>query len=195
MEISNVSSGRLEKFAYRISIIGHPLVTISVFVLIYGYLFYDIKTTISAFLLIVLVVILPITINNYWQSKNGVITNFDVSDRKQRASLYPYLLLLMAIITGVMYFFDYPKSITEGVGYFFLMLLLMSLVNFKLKASLHAASSFFICMLILKVSWPAGIVAVLFSFMVAWSRLVLKRHTLSEIIAGSASGILFGLLG
>ncbi len=195
MESSNVPSGRLEKIAYRISIIGHPLVTISVFVLIYGYLFYDVKTTISAFLLIVFVVIMPITINNYWQAKKGLITNFDVSDRKQRATLYPYLLLLMAVMSGILYYYNYPESMRHGVLFFFFMLLVMSIINLKIKASLHAASSFYICMMIIKVNPIAGIVALPFSVVVAWSRLVLKRHTLPEIIAGSASGILFGLLG
>jgi membrane-associated phospholipid phosphatase len=101
----------------------------------------------------------------------------------------------MAVITGVLYYFKYPESITIGVSCFLLMILFMSVLNFKLKASLHAASSFFICMLILKVSPTVGVCALVFSLVVAWSRLVLKRHTLPEIIAGSASGILFGLLG
>lgn len=195
MERNSDKPSKLYKLAYSISVIGHPLITISVFVLIYGYLFYDVKTTLSIFLLILLVVILPIAINNYWQASKGMITNFDVSDRKQRSSLYPYLLLLMAVITGVLYYFKYPESITIGVSCFLLMILFMSVLNFKLKASLHAASSFFICMLILKVSPTVGVCALVFSLVVAWSRLVLKRHTLPEIIAGSASGILFGLLG
>lgn len=186
---------RREKIAYRISVIGHPLVTIALFILIYGTLFYDLKTTLSAFGLIMLIVIIPITVNNYWQAKKGRITNFDVSDRKQRAALYPYLLLLMAIMSGVMYYFEYPETITHGVFFFFLMLLLISVVNLKLKASLHAASSFFICMMIVKVNPLAGLMVLLFSFVVAWSRLVLKRHTLPEIIVGAACGILFGLLG
>ena len=93
---------RKEKVAYGISVIGHPLITISVFILVYGYLFYDVKTTLSAFALIFLIVIIPVSVNNYWQAKKGFITNFDVSDRKQRASLFPYLLVLVAIMWFVM---------------------------------------------------------------------------------------------
>ncbi len=186
---------RKEKVAYGISVIGHPLITISVFILVYGYLFYDVKTTLSAFALIFLIVIIPVSVNNYWQAKKGFITNFDVSDRKQRASLFPYLLVLVAIMWFVMYMYNFPYAITHGVLFFFLMLLVITVINLKLKASLHAASSMFICMMIVNINPFVGFAMLFFSLVVAWSRLVLKRHTLPEIIAGLAAGILFGWLG
>lgn len=186
---------KVETIAYWISFVGHPLFTISAFVLVYGFLFFDVKNAITSFLFILFAVIIPISVNNYWQSKKGMITNFDVSDRKQRASLYPYLLLLMAIVSGIMCKLNFPDKITLGVVYFFLMLVAITLINLRLKASLHAAGSFFICMMIFEINPVVGIAAILFSIIVSWSRIVLKMHTKSEVIAGVVLGIIFGLLG
>jgi membrane-associated phospholipid phosphatase len=38
----------------------------------------------------------------------------------------------------------------------------------------------------------AGVIAIVISLLVAISRLILKRHTLAEVIVGGCSGLLLG---
>lgn len=182
------------KIASWISIIGNPLVTVSLFIVFVSSVLFTPKEALWLSFLVIGCVALPVGVNNYLKTKKGHYTNFDLSDRQQRHDVYPRLIFLIALITAILFGTHAPISFCIGSLIFLGMMIGSYLVNFKLKASMHTSISFFLALSLLKLNIPAGILMLLFAALISYSRLVLKRHTLSEVIAGGLLGIVFGLL-
>jgi membrane-associated phospholipid phosphatase len=185
----------LLRSATVISSLGHPLLTGPLFLALVSFRLFDAYTAgwISGGLLGL--VIAPIALWNYRQTRSGAYSNFDVSERKQRLTFYPrligLLLLALAILTLA---FPASTSVRDGLGLLCLMLAVCFGLNFLLKVSLHAAISFFLASALcsLKLEWGVG--ALIASAFIAASRLVLRRHTLSELVAGAAIGLCAGTI-
>ena len=118
-------------------------------------------------------------------------TNWDVSDRKKR--FVP--LLCLSIFFGIQYFVIrsfgnaslsslYLMLFVWNIGFFF--------ITFKVKASGHLSSlTLAVCQTIAWFGFSYAPLILLLPLL-SWSRLFLKRHTVSEVIAGiSCSSILF----
>lgn len=183
-----------QRIARVFTVSGHPLVLGNLYVIIMaiGNLPSD-----SAWLLSLLVlglVTLPIVAHNLRKFKKGTYSNFDVSDQKQRKSFYPFAILLFLIFLSVLYFLDFPKPVKNNTFIFFVMLLVMALLNNKVKASLHASIAFFAGIGLFSISNMAGIFVLVLAAATTWSRLVLKRHTRSELLLGILTGLFFGII-
>ncbi|MBP9791557.1 MAG: phosphatase PAP2 family protein, partial [Bacteroidia bacterium] len=86
------------------------------------------------------------------------------------------------------------KTIRGNTVSAFLLLLTAQLMNFYIKSSMHTAFNLFLVFLILPMSSVFAILYLGFTFLIAWSRLVLKRHTLKEVVSGAIIGLVFGLI-
>lgn len=182
----------LYKASLAISTIGNPLITFSVFVL-----FITLKTMdgMSAALLSLLViggVTIPISINNYVKTKNGKYTNYDVSDREQRQGFYHFLLVLIGGVTGILYLTNQPAAFRHGSLVFFVMVIISYVINYRLKVSMHTSISVYLGITLLLVNFNAGLAMLVFAVLIGLSRLVLKRHSVAEVVAGLAVGFVFG---
>src|SRR3989344_958322 len=108
-------------------------------------------------------------------------TNWDVSDRVKRVRLLLLLLGFSAFIFLSVYVFHIP-ALSRFVFGLVLWLIGFFLITLKAKISGHMA----IATLAVGWFWPM----VFFLPFIGWSRLVLKRHTLVEVILGAVySGI------
>jgi membrane-associated phospholipid phosphatase len=94
----------------------------------------------------------------------------------------------------VFYLSGFPISVTLNTLNFLIMMLLMGLANLKIKASLHACIAFYISISFFSLSAFWGIPIFVLAIATAWSRLILGRHTVRELIVGSVIGLFFGLL-
>lgn len=182
----------LYKASLAISTIGNPLITFSVFVL-----FITLKTMdgVSATLLSLLViggVTIPISINNYVKTKNGKYTNYDVSDREQRQGFYHFLLILIGGVTGILYLTNQPAAFRHGSLVFFVMVMVSYIINYRLKVSMHTSISVYLGLTLLLINFSAGLAMLVFAVLIGLSRLVLKRHTVAEVVAGLVVGFIFG---
>lgn len=123
------------------------------------------------------------------------LTDFDISQREKRpifyttALLFAVLYFIAAILFKGLFF---PLSIVAlGI---ILGIVLFELMNFYIKASIHAAVSWgFVITCSILYGWVAFFLTIWIPFFVSWSRLVLKKHKKNEIIAGSVVGILVSL--
>jgi membrane-associated phospholipid phosphatase len=116
--------------------------------------------------------------------------NFDVSVRRDRGPMFRFAFLLVGLVALVLFLAGAPRSIVAGVGAVFALLLAATLCNRWLKVSFHAAFAAFTAVSLWNVSpWAAGLVLAL-AVAIGWSRVVLGRHTLPEVLAGAALGIL-----
>lgn len=125
--------------------------------------------------------------------KRGIFTNMDVSKREQRPLLFNVSILMTILYLGGLYLFDGPQIlviITVGV---MLGIVLISIINTRIKASMHVAT---ISALIFTTAIVFSGYYLLLLFLiplVAWARLKIKRHTLSETVVGGLLGVLLSL--
>lgn len=127
--------------------------------------------------------------------KKGFFTNIDVSVRKQRVILYPFAAAVMLIFVFVLLFFNGPKFLLVGLVAFIISLGILDVINRKIKASIHVAT---VSALAVGIVEMFGLVAipVLFAIpLVAWARVLEKKHTPKETIAGFLSGSILAIVG
>ena len=139
----------------------------------------------------VLIFAVPILGYIYYNVKKGKFTNMDVSNRKQRNSLYYYIiaLLLLFIVVNLIT----GKTIPAAFYYLTGLLCVMMLSNFWIKSSMHTALNFFVAALFYQLSPTLGFVWAGLTVIIAITRLILKRHTLSEVFSGAVIGIIFSI--
>lgn len=141
-----------EKRAKFISIVGHPLLTISLFVVYLTHKELPLAQAKWVSSIILVGVALPVIVRNLILLKKGKYTNFDVSDQKERRNFYPFALMLLVFISIVFYFLHQPKSLMESTLVFTMMVLAFLLCNFVLKASMHAGVNFYITIIMMHYS-------------------------------------------
>ncbi len=127
--------------------------------------------------------------------KKGFFSNFDVSKRKQRIYLFPFIILIGAVFFLSLLILNGPKVLLLAISYFIVALVIISLVNLKIKASIHVGS--ITAALISSIFFFGPIftpVLVLIPIM-AWARIIEKRHTLREAIVGFILGTILAFLG
>jgi len=90
---------------------------------------------------------------------------------------------------GSIYLFHGPMDLLAGGIYIIAGIVIFILVNRQIKASVHvgALSAFFVSMALLF----GGIfyLGLLFIPLISWSRVVLHRHTIPEVVVGASLGI------
>lgn len=130
----------------------------------------------------------------YTQVRRGNISDLDLSDRKQRIG--PMLLLLVINFLNLVIMW---VSAAPPVLIFFhetgvILLAIMLLITLWWKISGHATAAACFAALLVGSLGNAGMVAVLIPAIVSWSRVHLKRHNRSQVVAGMILGFGFGTL-
>jgi len=135
--------------------------------------------------LIFITMILPLGLLLLWAVKTKRVANWDISNRRERVRAFVVLAFFLCI--------DYVIMQTVGTPYmnqvfrFFLMLYFgFFLITLRWKLSGHMSTISLVALFF--TYWYGGIFFLLFTLipLVAWSRLILKRHTMGEIIGGTA---------
>lgn len=127
------------------------------------------------------------------RKSGGKITNLDVSDQKQRA-LNVYLPSIGLILLGAGYFYWTEQPYVWRTLYVALLLGTCFAINAFKKISLHTVVATYLSALLLTTQYWVGLVFFGIAFLIAWSRVVLGRHTRQEVLLGWVVGTLFGLL-
>jgi len=183
-----------QAIAKWISMCGHPLLTIPLFVIITMLATKDIGKASLVIFLIVGCIFVPLVAWLYIKSKNGTTTNFDVSDRKQRKSLFVFILPVLMLVTIILYRTEQSKTVCLSVFFGLVITFVSQLVNLRIKSSLHVSMTIYLAFLIMPLNYLMGIVVLLLSGLIGWSRIVLGRHTLKEVLWGGGIGLTIGLI-
>lgn len=187
---------RVDKLALAkgISILGHPLVLGNIYVIAMSFHKMDTEAATWVSALTFFLITLPIIAHNLYKMKVGKYENFDVSDQQQRKSFYPFALGLFTVLLILFLFLPVPSDVLVQTSVFFYMLVSMAVINLKVKASLHAAISFYIALSVFQVHLLLGAVLAIIALSISWSRLISQRHSIQELIIGCISGISFGII-
>lgn len=187
-----MASTQLRHIARFISIIGHPLLTISILVLYLSHKEMPKKEADLVSAIIVGGITIPIILHNLWKTQKGQYTNFDVSNRKQRKGFFLFSIVLLALVSLWCWRMGLSSKLVYSMWIFLSMVILFAIVNYKSKISMHAGVNFYIVAIMLHYNMILGLACLALAILVAASRLVLKRHTLLEVIVGACVGFVFG---
>lgn len=126
----------------------------------------------------------------YLGVRRGTLTDHHIGVREQRRTplLYGFFSLLAGLTVLVL--LGAPRPLVAMVVVMFAVLLVTTGINQVWKLSAHAAVSAGSAGVLITVFGPALLVVVPVVALVAWSRVRLRDHTTSQVLAGAAVGVL-----
>lgn len=189
MEIKNTNIITLSKI---ISNFFNPLVSLVIYFFYYSYKNYTWEQATAKFLPILLLLIIPVALWIYRNVKNGNYTNMDVSNRKQRHSLYIFIIIATVIFLGVDFYLH--KEMDWVIFMLCILLILMQISNFFIKSSMHTSLNIYVSALFFTIEPIMGIFWFLLSIVIGITRVILKRHTPAEVFSGGAIAIFVSLI-
>ncbi|MCY0978324.1 phosphatase PAP2 family protein [Chryseobacterium wangxinyae] len=166
----------------------NPLVSLVIYFIYFSIQNYTFKEAFTHFLPILLITILPVIIWIVWNVKTGRYTNMDVSNRVQRKTLY--IFIAVCIISYLT--FNYIKNgFIDFVMLFILVLLFaLQISNLYIKSSMHTAFNVFVAALFFAFDIEIGFAWLVIAVLVGVTRVILKRHTVKEVLTGAGIAIL-----
>lgn len=126
--------------------------------------------------------------------KMKFFNNIDVSNRKQRVILYPFATAVVITFALLIYILKGPQNLILGTILFIVALIILDIINRKIKASIHVASvsAFITGLTYLFGGWI--FLSILLIPLVAWARVIEKKHTPRETVVGACCGIILTIL-
>ena len=124
-----------------------------------------------------------------WSVRHRIFTDLDVSKREQRPLLFLVLAIVSLIYLISLYILKGPSVLYIGMLGVFTAIFTVSLVNTRIKASIHVATVTAV-ILTLGILYNLPAISITAIPIIAWARIKTKRHTMSEAVAGAALGSL-----
>lgn len=124
----------------------------------------------------------------YGVHKN-IFTDLDVSKRTQRPLLFGVSLVLCILYLAGLLFLNGPQILLVVVLGIIISIVLVSLINTRIKLSIHVATVSALLFALAIVYQGFYILSLFLIPVVAWARLKIKRHTLPETVVGGIFGI------
>ena len=185
-----------------VSVIFHPLL-IPVYGMIilfsapalFGYLPFEVKKVLI-FVVVINNIILPLSLFPFFRYKN-IISSWSVENRSER--IIPLLIttLLYAVTSFLIFRFPIPVFLKTFINAVFFISLVITIINFWWKISIHSAGSGVLTALVFILSFrmysPLGwyvISVIIISGMVLSSRLRLNIHNPRQVWIGYLAGFL-----
>ncbi|GGG63570.1 phosphatase PAP2 family protein [Epilithonimonas arachidiradicis] len=187
-----INSPFILKISKVISNFFNPLVSLVIYFFYYSYRNYTWEEASKKFVPILLLLIIPIAIWIYRNVKKGNYTNMDVSNRKQRHSLYVFIIVATIIFLAVDYFLH--REIDWTILMLCILLILMQISNFFIKSSMHTSLNIYVAALFSAINPMIGVFWFLLSVVIGITRVILKRHTPQEVISGAVIAIFVSLV-
>lgn len=188
MTATDSSAGRSRTAAARaLSILGHPALLLPAAAVFGAARNGAPPSVLRAVATASLVVAAAVMIYSLVQVRAGRWAHVDASIPRERNQLNLVLALLLFGAAGALWWLGQPRALSAGLAVAGLLVVLAALLRRWLKVSLHAGFA----VLAAAFAWPslAATAAVLaLAAGVAWSRLVLARHTPYEVAVGMALG-------
>jgi hypothetical protein len=177
-----------------ISWIGHPLLFVSVSVGIV--VFYRLANRVGLSVLITLIfaIVLPTAVLLIRGVRSGRWSDVDVSVHTERRHFYPPAISLSVGGIVALLFLRAPGFVIRGAVVTLGLLVIAAIINRDLKVSLHTMFAFYCAVVLLRIGWFCGALALVLAALVFWSRLQLRRHALPDVVLGALLGIAGGVI-
>ena len=181
------------KIARLISRVGHPIVLLVAYLFSFLFSVHNPEKATWTLTIIILLGVLPLILWNLIRTRKGLYSNFDVSIRNQRSSMYLFILLLAVVVVIALWYSNQPENILIGSLVLIQLLLIAFLLNFKTKVSLHIAIAVFIGFGLWEINKSFALIIWGSCPFIAWSRWYLGRHLPMELFWGFVLGLICGI--
>jgi len=187
-------SGAARKVLARaLSIAGHPAIILPAAIVVQAIAIDATAQSTWGVIAASLAIAGSIVLYSLIQVRKGNWTHVDASIKSERVQLNLILAIILFVSGFGSALLGQPPVFTLGLFVVATMVALTLLLNRRLKVSLHTSFAMFASFLF----WPsvAFVLGVmLLALAVGWSRLVLRRHTLSEVLVGALIGSIAGIV-
>ena len=184
--MQKTASALLIKLSNILSNVLNPLFSLLIFFIFFAYEKMETTEAFKNLLWIVVLVIIPIFCWIFWNVKTGRYTNMDVSDRKQRNTLYIFNVFIVSIYIAFLYFTQQNFDLILIIIFVMALMLIMHFSNFFIKSSMHTSFNVFVSALFFSLNIYFGLFWLFLTILVGISRVILKRHTVKEVIMGAS---------
>ena len=176
--------------ARSLSVLGHPLVVVPAVVAV---LVSHEGASSSAWIVsVVCIVALAVLAFSLWQVHRGRWRHVDASGKGERRSLNLFLGIVLLLASAFAFVRSPEVGLTVGLLMSGVLILIAISVSPWIKLSLHASFAAFGVALLCPLHHAYVVAAGVGAAAVCWSRVILGRHNLAEVLVGSLLG---GLLG
>jgi membrane-associated phospholipid phosphatase len=126
--------------------------------------------------------------------RQGKISDLEISNRSERAG--PFLFGIMSTIIGlfILLFTNAPKNLETLLFITGISGIIMTLTTLWWKISVHASSLAGAATILTALYGMVMLPVYLLVVLVGWSRVVLRRHTVAQVVVGSLLSILLTAL-
>ncbi len=173
--------------ARAFSILGHPAVLMPLAVVASARAQMATAGQIRYAVLACIAVALATLVFSALKVRRGQWVHIDASQAAERSQLNVFLVVLLWGAAAVLHWLGQPRAVVAGLGLSGVIVAVAFAARSGLKTSLHAAFAVYAA----GIAWPAlWMVATitLLAIGVAWSRIVLQRHTVAEVLVGATLG-------
>jgi membrane-associated phospholipid phosphatase len=124
----------------------------------------------------------------------GKLSDIDVSRRSQRAG--PFIFGIVSVMIGwlVLTLTNGPRNLQTVMIITVFSGIIMMMITFWWKISMHASSLGGVATTLTVFYGAVMLPLFVLLVLVSWSRVVLRRHTVTQVIAGSLAGIVLSLV-
>jgi hypothetical protein len=176
--------------ARSLSILGHPLVVVPGAVLML--VLHGGTPSAALIVLVVCGIAGVVLVFSFWQVRRGQWQHVDASAPTERRSLNFFLAIVLFLGAAVASYLLPGPALSLGLLLSGLLIVAVMLASPWIKLSLHASFAAFAVLLL----WPLNLWYVALASVAAagicWSRVLLGRHTIVEVLGGGLLGGLFG---
>jgi hypothetical protein len=145
-------------------------------------------------LLVVIAVVVPIAVLMFRQVRRGRWSNVDASKPTERPVLFMVALAGLAAALGWLLLNDPQSYLVRGMLVAAGFLLLAALLTRWVRLSLHVAFAALTTTTLCLLGSAVGYALIAVVPLVFWSRVVLARHRVDELLVGLALGVLTGIV-
>ena len=177
-----------------ISTIGNPLSLGLFFTFSYYFHVKNISKNPSLVLVAVAALLIPLLSFVIYKVQKGEYTDYDVSNRLKRKQVYQVFMVSLLILMLISIFLRFSNNSIKIQAAVFFQILLSYFINQRLKISMHTSFSFLFAYLFFPINSITAWALFGFGFLNGGSRLLLNRHSPSEVLAGFVLGNTVGLL-
>lgn len=126
------------------------------------------------------------------QTRSGRWSHIDASQPHERSQLNRFASWVLLGLAAMLAVAGSDRGVVAAIGLSGVIVLVGHVLRGRLKISLHVAFAMFAACIV----WPqavafAGLLAA--AVVVAWSRLILRRHGMSEVLVGAVTGLACGV--
>lgn len=189
--MQKVPSDFVLKLSKVISNFFNPIVSLLIYYIYYSISNLGTKEALVYILPLLGMVVVPII---YWISSNvkkGKYTNMDVSNQRQRRSLYYFIIVVLLVYQ--LYHYLRFKGIDMLVLFLFILLVVLHFSNYLIKSSMHTSINIFVAALFYSQNHCLGWAWLGIALLVGITRIILKRHTVAEVFSGAAISFLVSI--